>query len=404
MKEEAVEEAADGEISISFVCAQYSDLTGPYLEKVIEAFEAENPGINVNLEIIGWSDITTRINTMCAAKQAPDIYAGGSASAYLEDELVYLADEVVSDELKADFYETFWNNNINPDDGNVWQIPFVASVRSLYCNKKIFDEVGLEVPTTWKEVEEACAKIDEFYNGEVYAWGVDSSSAEGQTLVAYYGWNNGGGYVDADGKYIVNCEGNVEGIEWVKSLYDNGWTNVAPATDTRDDMQKLVAGDKMAMLVTANFFPALYPDCELYMGTVPYNDEKQDTPVSMAVQDALIFFNGNAKASEDSPEKLAAITAFVDFMYSAEWYLPMCEQEGLLPATASGIEMLVANDPAQEAYISILENAQFYARSKATWADCSSGIAEAGAKIFSGQMGVQEALDEVQTMLEEEEG
>ena len=395
-------ETPAGKIPVHFIVAQYSDGTGPYYEKIIAAFEDANPDIDVTLEVIGWSDLGTRINTMVSAKQAPDIYAGGSASAYLEDELVYQAKDVVSAALQEDFYATFWNNNVNPDDGNIYQIPFVASVRSLYCNKKIFDEVGLtETPKTWKQVEEYCQKITEFYNGEVYAWGIDATGTEGQTMTAYYGWNNGGGYVDADGNYIINCEGNVGAYEWAKKLYDNGWTNKSPVTELRDDMQKLVAGDKMAMLITANFFPSLYPDCELLMGEVPYNDEVQDKAISMAVQDALIFFNSNAKATEDTPEKLAAIQKFVDYMYAAEQYLPMCIQEGLLPATASGIDLLVEQDPSQAAYISILENAQFYARAKSNWSDCSTGLCDAGGKIFSGQMTVQEALDEVQAICEE---
>ena len=393
---------ADEKIPVHFIVAQYSDATGPYYEKVIAAFEEANPNIDVTMEVIGWSDISTRVKTMVSGKQAPDIYAGGSASSFLEDKLVYQAKEVVSEQLQKDFYATFWNNNVNPDDGNIYQIPFVASVRSLYCNKKIFDEVGLtETPKTWAQVEEYCQKITEHYNGEVYAWGIDATGTEGQTMTAYYGWNNGGGYVDANGNYIINCEGNVGAYEWAKKLYDNGWTNKSPVTELRDDMQKLVAGDKMAMLITANFFPSLYPECELLMGEVPYNDEVQDKAISMAVQDALIFFNSDAKAEEDTPEKLEAISRFVDYMYAAEQYLPFCIQEGLLPATASGIDLLVEQDPSQAAYISILENAQFYARAKSNWNDCSAGLCDAAGKIFSNQMSVQEALDEVQAICEE---
>ena len=88
-------------------------------------------------------------------------------------------------------------------------------------------------------------------------------------------------------------------------------------------------------------------------------------------------------------------------MYAAEQYLPFCVQEGLLPATASGIDLLVEQDPSQAAYISILENAQFYARSKSNWNDCSAGLCDAAGKIFSNQMSVQDALDEVQAICEE---
>ena len=52
-------------------------------------------------------------------------------------------------------------------------------------------------------------------------------------------------------------------------------------------------------------------------------------------------------------------------------------------------------------YISILENAQFYARAKSNWNDCSAGLCDAAGKIFSNQMSVQDALDEVQAICEE---
>ena len=396
-------EAAPGDeepIELTFLCAQYSDGTEPYIKKVIEAFEAENPGITVKLEIVGWDDLTANINAKVAGNMAPDIFAGSSASAFLEDGLVYYPSEIVSEELQADFYQTFWDNNYNAEFDAVVQIPFVASVRSLYCNKKIFDEVGItEVPKTWSEVEAACEQIYNHYNGDVYAWGIDATMTEGQALLAYVGWNNGGGFVDDNMNYIIDCDANIEAYEWAKKLYDNGWTNTSPATEIRDDLQKLVAGDKMAMLLTANFFPALYPEVELLMGATPYNEKTMDHSVSMAVQDALIFFNDSCKNVEDTPARKAAITKFTDFFYSAEWYLPYCQMEGLLPATASGIEALVAADPSQAAYIEILGNAKFYPRARADFADCTTGLCEAGGKIFSNQMSVADALHEVQDLL-----
>ena len=54
--EQTTEEApaASGEdIVINFLGAQYSDKTEPYLKQVCADFEAANPGIKVNLEIVG---------------------------------------------------------------------------------------------------------------------------------------------------------------------------------------------------------------------------------------------------------------------------------------------------------------------------------------------------------------
>ncbi len=381
--------------------AQYSDATEAYIQSVIDDFEAEHTNVKINLEIVGWDNIGTRIRSMVGAKQAPDLYNGGSAGEFVGDDLLYKAEDVISPELKADFFQVFWNNNIDPDLDEVYQIPYVASVRALYYNKAIFEEVGIEeAPKTWKEVEEVSAKIKEHYNGDVYAWGVDATLTEGQTLLAYYGWNNGGGFVDDAGNYIVNCEENVEALEWIYDMYQKGYTNENPSIETRDDMQKLVAADKMAMLVTANFFPALYPELEVGIAEIPYNDARVSSSSSMAVQDALIFFNENAKATKDTPEKMQAIQDFLDFFYSAEYYTDFMVQEGLLPATLTGAERLAKENPEQAVYIDALEGSKFYARSKQDWQDCSTGVCEAGQKVFTGMQTPKEALDELQMTLE----
>lgn len=387
-------------IELSFLVAEYSTKTGEYIQNVINKFEEKNPNVHVTLEIVGWDNLSTRVNTLVGAKQAPDMYAGGTATQFIPDNLVYKPEEILSKNLCDDFAKQFWDNNFTTEYNGVYQIPFLASVRALYYNKKIFNEVGItEAPKTWKEVEEVCAKIKDFYKGDVYAWGVDGTTTEGQTVVAYYGWNNGGGYVDENDNYILNCDANVEAYEWVKSLIDNGYTNTNPTIETRDDMQKLVVADKMAMLVTACFFPSLYPDADLGVAAIPYNDEHVSASSTLGVQDCVCFFNGNAKASEDSDAKKKAIADFMDFFYAPENYVGLMIQEGMIPATTSGVKELAVQKPEQAAYVDVLAGAKFYSRAKSNWQECSSGCCDVDQKVFTGAQSAKDALDELQAAL-----
>lgn len=389
-------------IVINFMGALYSDKTEPYIQSVIDAFEAEHENIKINLEIVGWDNIDTRISAMVGAKQAPDLYNGGSVTSYIEDELVYPIEEVVSPELKDDFFPAFWNNNIIPEYDTTFQLPYLASVRALYYNKNIFEEVGIkEPPKTWAEVEEDCAKIKEFYDGEVYAWGIDACLAGNDSNLAYYGWNNGGGYVDENNEYKLDCEENVEAFEWMKHLYDSGYTNQNPTIELRDDLQKLVVADKLAMQITANFFPTLYPDAPLGIAPIPYNDKRVSESSALAVQDCLAVFNESAKEGKDTPEKMAAIREFLDFFYSPEYYVPFMIQEGMLPATQSGAELLAKEDPAKAAYMDALSGAKFQPSNKVNWPDCGQGLNEVVQKILTGMQTPQEALNELQTQLTE---
>ena len=154
------------------------------------------------------------------------------------------------------------------------------------------------------------------------------------------------------------------------------------------------------MLATANFFPALYPDLDLGIAPLPYNDAKVDSSTTLGVQDGVIFFNENAKSSEDTPEKMNAIQEFMDFFYSPEYYTNFMIVEGMLPATNSGAMKLVEMNPEQAAYIDVLDGAKFFPSSHQQWNDCMLGIKEAGQSIFSDLSSVQEALDAVQEELE----
>ena len=391
---------ADEKIELSFLVAEYSTQTGPYIQGVIDKFQEKNPNVKVNLEIVGWDNLSTRVNTLVGAKQAPDMYAGGTATQFIPDNLVYKPEDILSKSLCDDFAKQFWDNNFTTEYNGVYQIPFLASVRALYYNKKIFNEVGIaEAPKTWKEVEEVCQKIKDFYNGDVYAWGVDGTTTEGQTVVAYYGWNNGGGYVDENDNYMLNDPKNVEAYEWVKSLIDKGYTNTNPTIETRDDMQKLVVADKMAMLVTACFFPSLYPDADLGVAAIPYNDANVSASSTLGVQDCVCFFNGNAKASEDSDAKKKAIADFMDFFYAPENYVGLMIQEGMIPATNSGVKELAVQKPEQAAYVDVLAGAKFYSRAKSNWQECSAGCCDVDQKVFTGAQSAKDALDELQALL-----
>lgn len=124
--------AASGEdIVINFLGAQYSDKTEPYLKQVCADFEAANPGIKVNLEIVGWDNISSRATALVGAGQAPDIYNGGSASEYVPDGLLYNVKDIVSEELQADFYPP--SSITTAISTTARSMPFRISLPSAHC-------------------------------------------------------------------------------------------------------------------------------------------------------------------------------------------------------------------------------------------------------------------------------
>jgi ABC-type glycerol-3-phosphate transport system substrate-binding protein len=117
-------------------------------------------------------------------------------------------------------------------DDTVWAVPDLASARALFYNVDMFEEVGIEVPTTWSELEDACQAIVDYYEGEVYPCGIDMTTDEGQAAFAYYTWGNGGAIIQSlvkvyfdDGDVVIQFavlstmpEGVTEFNDMIKTL------------------------------------------------------------------------------------------------------------------------------------------------------------------------------------------
>ena len=239
------------DITLDIIISQYSDNTQAWWAKdgaYVKAFEAANPGIKLNVEVVSWNDLYTVVNTRIQTKQTPDILNIDTFADYVSDDLLEPTDDYVSADLKAKIIPSFWN--ASEIDGTVWALPILASVRAMFYNKDILAKAGVEVPTTWDELTAACKAIKAKCPG-VVPWGLDISTDEGQAAFAYYTWNNGGGFVDADGKWALNSKANVDSLNYMKSLIDGGYCNAAPYTDTRYPLQDAFNAGSQAFMIGA---------------------------------------------------------------------------------------------------------------------------------------------------------
>ena len=247
---------ADDDITLDVIICQYGPNTQDWFlgkgmngTNFVDKFEAENPGIKLNLEVVSWNDVYTVVDTRIAAGQAPDILNIDVFANYANEGLLEPVSQWCPEELYNDFFPSFIDQSVIDD--TVWAVPDLASARALFYNVDMFEEVGIEVPTTWAELEDASQAIIDFYDGEVYPWGIDMTTDEGQAAFAYYTWGNGGGFVDADGNWAVNSPENVEAIEYAIGLINKGYTNPSPATQTRYDLQDMLTSSPPMLLTRA---------------------------------------------------------------------------------------------------------------------------------------------------------
>lgn len=395
--------ASGDEITLDVIICQYGPNTQEWFlgkgmngTNFVDKFESENPGVKLNLEVVSWNDVYTVVDTRIASNQAPDILNIDVFANYANEGLLMPVKDYCPDDLYNDFFPSFIDQSVI--DGTVWAVPDLASARALYYNVDMFKELGVEPPKTWAELEEVSQAIVDKYNGEVYPWGIDMTTDEGQAAFAYYTWGNGGGFVDEKGEWAVNSKANVEAIEYAVSLVKNGYTNPNPETQTRYDLQDMFAAGKLAMCIAPNSMPTYCADkgSTVNMATVAIPANEGKTSSSVGVMDRIMAFKDDS--APDQAARNEAIGKFLKFFYNPENYVGWVSMEGFLPAVNSAVAELVASDESFAAWLDVLASCQFYPTAKAEWDQVKQGTIAAEQAVLAGGDAKTE-LDKLQASL-----
>ena len=389
--------------TLDVIIAQYGPNTQEWFlgkgmdgSNFVEKFEAANPGIKLNLEVISWNDLKTVADTRIASGQAPDILNLDTFADYANEGLLMPVSEYCPEDLYKDFFPSFIEQSVI--DGVCYAVPDLASARAMFYNADLLEQAGVEVPKTWAELEDASQKIIDTFEGEVYPWGVDMTTDEGQACFAYYAWGNNGGFVDENGEWAVNSDANVEAAQFILGMVADGFTNPNPATQTRYDLQDMFAAGKLAMLIAPNQLPTYVADkggsINMATADLPANDGC--TSSSVGVMDRIMVFKDTADKNQDT--RKAAVAAFLKFFYDPANYVGWVSMEGFLPAVDSAVGELVKADPSFEAWLGVLGNAKFYSTAKDGWDTVKQGVIAAEQAALEGA-DIKAELDALQAQL-----
>lgn len=252
-------EPSDGTTTIKY--ATYS--AGPDhledMDAMIEEFEKQNPDIKVDVEVIGYDDYFTKLQTQASSKTLPDVfemnyenfntYAGNGVLLDLT-ELADGDEDFSPDMLTGNTYEYFQN------DGKLYGLTEKVSDVVLYYNKDMFDAAGLEYPQadwTWDDLLTAAQALTK---DGVYGFYAPVTYNELYKVVA----QNGGALFDGDGNPTIDSAENVEALQWMldKMLkYHIQPTSEEMSGKTPEDMFK---NSEIAMEVTGSWMVTTFAD------------------------------------------------------------------------------------------------------------------------------------------------
>lgn len=374
--------AAFAETTVDFTVAEYSSKTGPYFEEVAAAFEAENPDIKINIEVVPWDTLLQRLTTDIAGGAAPDISIIGTR--WLLDFAEQGIAEPVDDYLTPEFKDTFIDTFMAPSviDGQIMGLPVAASARAMLINKDLYDEAGASVPSTWDELYDASQKIAE--NTDAYGFGLQGKEIETDAYFYYSLWTHGGEILNEDGTSGLDSQAAVDSLKLYKKMIDEGLTQPSPTNYSREDVFNLFKQGQVGAVFT---FPMLIPQIQAEAPDLNY--EVLPFPVATnkatyGVTDTLMMF-----ADSDAKEEA---WKFIEFAYQDEWRTKFDHGEGFLPVTKGvAAEEYYTTDKDIAGFAAGLPYAKF-APTIANWEEIADVTVRALQQVYLDQVAPEDAL------------
>ncbi|WP_379146161.1 extracellular solute-binding protein [Paenibacillus sp. sgz500992] len=193
-----------------------------YFYQTIINDKLKSKNITLQTEDWGWGDPLIQKQTAgFLAKNIPDIIVG-------ETQMPGFAQQGLLEPFPADM-DQYIRENIAPAawkpmeyDGKIYGFASQPGVNSLFWNKKLVKEAGLDpnkAPATWDELAANLKKVTEAGKGKFYGGGVyGGPNAGGYLRFGTLLVINGGGFADDQGKPAFNSEANLETIAFMKEL------------------------------------------------------------------------------------------------------------------------------------------------------------------------------------------
>jgi ABC-type glycerol-3-phosphate transport system substrate-binding protein len=357
--------------TIELLVPSYSDGTQALWEGIIADFEKDNPDINVDLEVQSWDNINDVVRNKVQSNEAPDILNIDAFAGFAGDDLLYEADEVVSDDVIDDLQDSFVENA--SIDGTQYGLPLIASARTLFVNMDLMEQAGVkEIPTTWDQLLEASKKVSQL-GGGVSGYGMPLGSEEAQAETSIWNFGAGGSWGDSS-ELTIDTPESQEAVSFMKKMIDEGATQDDPGSTDRTPLINVFVQGKIgfieALPPTVDQIATDNPDLNYELAPIPTKD---GSPVTLGVADHLMAFK-----NDDSKQE--SIQTFLDYFYSSDVYNNFVTTEKFLPVTESGAESF--DNPDLQVFLDALPNAQFYPSTNPAWA-----AAQGGFQSLIGQIG-----------------
>lgn len=167
-----------------------------FLQSMIASYQSQHPNVEVDVTIAWSAERGRRLLSALAAGTDLGIFEVEPTLMPQWVEAGYLLplNDVVANIGENDFVA----GSLYQQNGQIYAVPYAASVYGLWVRKDLLEQAGLPIPTTYEEVLNAARVLTQ---GDMY--GIALPAGQNIATVNYFSiflWQNGGDYFTCDGK------------------------------------------------------------------------------------------------------------------------------------------------------------------------------------------------------------
>ena len=285
----------------------------PGWQGIVDSFNEKSEDSQITLEQLpgSWTEYIQKLTALIAADTAPDI--GRVAPTYLpqfveKDQVLDLDDYVSTLDMENYYESAFEQVKIQ---GKTYGIPVGVYTLVLYYNKVLFDEAGVEYPSsdwenpwTLEEFQDAAAKLTKGDGADKqYGFYAQTSPERSGGFVL----SAGGDIYDSDRSTpSFNTEPVIKTYQMVQDMINQGISPTPTMVETMP-IDQMFTSNKLAMFIEGQWMmPSITKDESFEFGVAPVPQDETATTLNFI--DQYVIF----KASKHHDETWEAVKSFIE--------------------------------------------------------------------------------------------
>jgi len=348
-----------GVVSADEEGADYDSFFKYAAEKFVKQYDKYDATVNV--EIVAGDQRDQLLNVKLTGGTPPDIFFESvfAMGDYVHRGAIVPLTDIVDDAAKADIESTYWDAVTFGKE--IYFYPFQNNPGTFVYNADMFKAAGLDQYIgdaseikTWT-LDEFQVVLDGLKNNlpkdqypNASPMGLFAVNNQGDTWNLSYLRMFGNPFFDADGNIVLNDENGIKGAEWMKMLYDNGYTNPGAESVSSNDVNALFANQQVAISFTN---PILYSNTLASMesgNTAKFDARIGNIPSASGDPLSFTYITGAALFDTRDEKRMEVAKDFVKF-FSTDEELVLSSQNGI-PVRSSVVEKVKDTNPLFTAY------------------------------------------------------